>query len=297
MVHKFKTFMILIALSGCGVVNPMSDDDSTADAGDTPAITIEGDFINFVGFVSNAFEVTVDGAAYHDLEDFYTQESTRLPDKAAAAGLDASYKVSLDAQIGFQDLWTNMTVYISPVANHGYQGTARINADGSFQVKLPKEALDDTYRVRAVKRIGVVAEKEGESVRHCYNFSAMELSVNFSSSSKPIVLNAFETRLTTYSCVQAQGDGLEIPSSEGHGDKVTKNLLAPGMSKQQTLAILGRDDLTIKSSTKWCYATKTSQVCANNYATSCTCSVTFDNNGLLIAQDNVDASLLDILSW
>lgn len=178
-----------------------STDDSSQDSGP----------IDFSGYVLNAFEVSVDGEEYLDLEDFYTKELDRLPVKAAEAGFDASYTITLDAEIGFTDLWLNMDVYVSPVAKHGYQGSSRVNEEGKFAIDLPADAVDEAYRVRANKRIRVLATRGGEIKRFCYNFSAMEKSVPFSDEGKPIILSEFTTSITAYDCVESKSSGLEIP--------------------------------------------------------------------------------------
>lgn len=215
LVLTFPLMGINLLSGGCGALekadqtpasqtSAVSTDDSSQDSGP----------IEFSGYVLNAFEVSVDGAQYVDLEDFYTKELERLPAKAAEAGFDASYSMTLEAEIGFKDLWLNMDVYVSPVAKHGYQGSSRVNEEGKFAVSLPGDAVDETYRVRANKRIRVLATRGDETKWFCYNFSAMEKSVPFSDGGKPIILSEFTTSITAYDCVESKSSGLEIPKQD-----------------------------------------------------------------------------------
>lgn len=219
MKNSLQALTLTIPLMGINMLNGACGALEKADqtpTSQTSAVTTDDSLqdsgsIEFSGYVLNAFAVSVDGEEYLDLEDFYTKELDRLPAKAAEAGFDASYTVSLEAEIGFKDLWLNMDVYVSPVAKHGYQGSSRVNEDGKFAVSLPGDAVDETYRVRANKRIRVLATRGDEVKRFCYNFSAMEKSVPFSDGGKPIILSEFNTSITAYDCVETKSSGLEIP--------------------------------------------------------------------------------------
>jgi hypothetical protein len=261
-----------------------------------PPNTEASDSLAFTGYVLNAFNVTVDGEEYADLEDFYTNEIARLPEKAKDAGFDETYKVRFDAQLGFQDLWLNMQVYLAPEEKQGFQGSARVDSNGKFSVELPNEAIDATYRVRANKRISVVISKEGETHKTCYNFSAIEKSIPFANDSKPIVLDAFNTSLTAYDCESESNGGVQIPNRNDSADSAT--LLRPGMNKSDVITVMGRSNLRIDSDSKWCWTPASpDQLCAVNYASDCRCSVSFDSDGILITQDNIRAELLEIESW
>ncbi len=264
---------------------------------DNPKAGEGDDVVMFLGYVVNAFEVTVDDKIYGDMEEFYTEELKSLPAKVAVAGYDESYDVQFDAEIGFQDLWRDMTVYIAPVNNRGYQGQTKVGRDGKFQLSLPKQALDEEYRLRANKRITVNITKENERNTICYNFSAVEKSALFTEEEKPIVLDQFTTKVTAYDCAVDEEDGLSIPDMvDENSDKV---LLKPGMSKEDVLSAIGRNYITIKNGTKWCWNPPTDgdRICSVQYYSDCRCSVNFDDNGLLISQENLRSDLLDILSW
>jgi len=298
-------FLVFASLFGCG---DLDDNEGNGTSTEVPTDSASqsdpsnSDDISFSGYVLNVFEVTVDGVEYADLEDFYTHELARLPQKAEEAGYDESYTISLEAAIGFKDLWTGMDVYVSPMGKTGYQGFSQVGGDGKFSVKLPEDARDDSYRVRATKRIRVKATK-GEDVTYiCYNFSAMEKSVSFSASSKPIILDAFTSSITAYDCAPSTGDGLTIPdngdsSQSGNGSGV----LQLGMSKSEVLGVLGRESLIVESSQKWCWTYSYNEaersVCAVQYGGFCSCSVTFDTAGQLVEQDNIRSDLLDVLNW
>ena len=260
---------------------------------DTPPKGVET--LDFQGYVLNAFGVTVDGQPYSDLEAYYTSELARLPALAKAAGYDSSYSIAFDANVGFADLWTEMTVYIAPSSNHGYQGGSQVDANGKFSVQLPANAVDANYQVRANKRIGVVITKGSETHNVCYNFSAENLSVPFTAGAQPIILRSFSSSLTAYDCVSESNQGLSIPAN---APAPLSALLQKGMSKNDVLNILGRNDLSIHSNNIWCWnPVAASAVCATTMASDCMCSITFDSGNKVSEQSNINAKFLDVTKW
>lgn len=306
--NTLALLVILIALAGCG--DEPRDGESMPYDANTPVETTATKKAAhpktpaFAGYLLSAFDVTVDGVAYRDLEDFYTQELGRLPDKARKAGFDDSYTFTLDAQVGFKDLWVDMEVYVSPMGKSGYQGTAKVKEDGMFSVSLPDAALDDVYRVRATKRIRIIAKNDEEEKHSCFNFSATEQSVPYHAGEKPIILDSFTTQVTAYDCAPREDSGLH-PAGVGGGP--TENSvegestkLRKGMSNAQTLAILGQDQLVVQSSTKWCWSgsyEEPAAVCAVSYWSTCGCWVTFDDSGGLAEVNNIRADLIDLVGW
>lgn len=165
------------------------------------------------GSVVSAFQITVDGKAYDDSEDFYTAEVQRLPEKVAAGGY-GGWDAKFIAVLGFNDLAKDMRVYLSPIGNSGFTGQASVGYDSKFSIQLPSGAKDGVYNLRAVKRVNVVLSRGGESKTFCYNFSAVERNVMFSEIFRPVVLDNFVTKLTAYSCESAEsGGGLNVPSA------------------------------------------------------------------------------------
>ena len=181
-------------------------------AADKQATEATTDFV-VRGSVSPAFELTVNGESYSDIEDYFTQESARLPDKVVDSGYEG-YKVRFDAAIGFNDLTQGMTVYISSKEKRGYQTKTLIAKNDTFAAKLPKEAAGDTYQIKANKRISVILTKGLEVKKFCYNFAAVDLEVAYEVIDKPIILSNFKSSLTTYECKQDVGsDSLKIPDN------------------------------------------------------------------------------------
>ena len=212
--------------SSCGVWIEAKEDEPK-EPEPAPVFTPSYDFATkdsteFQGYVTSAFEVTVDGDVYRDMEDFYTAELARLPAKVERAGYDDSWQAEFDAQIGLSDLWHNMRIFIAPVEGQGYQSEAWASQAGSFRVRLPLNAVGHQYKVRANKRINVILTRGDETVKICYNFSAVESQIELADESLPIVLDTFETRVTAYECAPATG-GLEVPGTgakdqEGEGE-------------------------------------------------------------------------------
>ncbi len=294
-----KAISSLITVSWISLLTACGDTSSQDGAASTPAQAPQpsedetSQSKTFLGFVANAFDVTVDGVAYKDLEDFYTKEMDALPAKVQAAGYDSSYKITFDASIGFSDLWYGMQVYILSNSDHGYQGQAAVGRNGSFTIDLPTAALNDSYKVRANKRIRVILSNGSDTQTLCYNFSAREKSVPFEETSKPIILDSFDSSLTKYDCPTNENkDGLNVP-------KNTETKLKPGLSKAQVLGVLGSVGLTIKDSQTWCWddvQTKES-ICSAHYYSVCSCSASFSSDGKLVSTENIQSKYLEILAW
>jgi len=292
------SMLSVLLIHGCGTVVNLPGDHSGSSAPAAastplPSTTLTELPKTFSGAVGGAFEVTVDGAPYNDMEDFYTQELKRLPDKVQKAGYDASWTARFDAQIGLSDLWRGMTVYIAPLDPTGFQTVAQVGDDGRFAVTLPAAAIDHDYKVRANKRIDIVLTRGGDEVKICYNFSAIEHNVPFHRDSLPIVLSDFASEVTAYDCTVAAAGGIAVPHSDGHA-----NNLAVGETKSDVTRILGLTGLSVESPTSWCWAYRPSpdSPCAAHQTgqtgNSCDCRVTFDANGIVTGLDGFAASYL-----
>lgn len=284
---------LILGLQACG----NEDDKSSTEPAPAPApevvSSVEAPTVSLKGFVANAFEVTVDGQAYPDLEAFYTAEVLRLPEKVKVAGYEDVTSVRFEAQIGFQDLFQGMEVYVLAAGNTGYQGTSRIASDGSFAMSFPEHSA--TYRIRANKRIRVVLQRPSATVNICYNFSATEKSAPLNG--EPLILSDFSSSITAYDCpLSSSKSELEIPVNT----EVPKTKIVPGMSKAQVLSALGSEGLFIEQ-TRWCWRTASLQTkhanCEQTTGLTCQCSVSFDSEGNLFGQYNISTSLMDVLSW
>jgi hypothetical protein len=283
--------MMIFFIVACGTLPSKEDQSSPQQNNAAPSEAV------FRGYVNSAFELTVDGEKYNDMEDFYTKELARLPNKVLAAGYDSSWKPMFDARIGMNDLWQDMKVFISPVTKRGYQGEGTVGRAGSFSITLPPSALDSEYKVRAVKRITVVLTKENEKIRICYNFSGSEKSVSFSDREKPIVLDAFVSAITAYECQVAE-TGIKIPTKPGENPG-NSTKLRKGATKDDTVSVLGIQNLFVASPARWCWtkADAKADVCANISYEKCQCSVEFDENGKVTSQQNIRGDLLDLSTW
>lgn len=217
--RRFVLFnVLLLAAAGCGDVQNFpsfkrdSHDQNGAGAEATPvALLDEPGTVVFSGSVSSAFDVHVDGLPYADIEEFYTATERTLPARVRQAGYDETWHVRLDAAIGFSDLWQDMIVYVSPAGDSGYQGQTRVDGQGTFSLTIPARGLGQTYRVRANKRINLLLTRGEERQRICYNFSAVERSVSLTETSLPVVLDSFQSQITSYDCAAQGVEGIEVP--------------------------------------------------------------------------------------
>lgn len=163
------------------------------------------------GYISNAFDLTVDGERYTDSEDFYTRELDRLTESAVEAGYE-DWTLDFDAQIGLVDLKYGMTVFVGSPSRKGFAGQTTVASDASFHVHVPEAARKENYSIRAVKKINLTLNppegSDEKPVRWCYNFSAEIGEVRVDG--EPVVLNTFKTKLTKYACSVAD-QGIVIP--------------------------------------------------------------------------------------
>jgi hypothetical protein len=206
-----KNILILITitlvLSACGEEEKDCDKDNSC-----PYEEPEKESFLISGSVISAFTIRVDGKKYLDIEDFYSQEISRLPAKIEAAG-HFGYEVALEGELGYSDLINGMQVFLAPKKNRGYAAQSEVYEDASFEFELPKEAAGDVYKLKATKRIALVLSNELEEKRFCYNFSANETSVKYDELDLPVVLDHFETSITAYDCTKDE-NGMIIPTAD-----------------------------------------------------------------------------------
>lgn len=161
------------------------------------------------GSISSAFGVEVNDESYDDIEAFYTSVSANLDTLAVDLGLDG-YTLKFDkVDLGFKDLTKGMDVFIQSTHKRGYAVKTTVSSDNTFKVSFPAEAKDDTYQIKAIKKISVIATKTetndlGEEVittqKLCWNFAAVDLNVDYSDVDAPVILSNFETKLTAKDC-------------------------------------------------------------------------------------------------
>ena len=294
-----KNILLRVGLMSLSISYACGREEKQSPAASTPAashVESSSTSLKLSGFVGNAFEVTVDSASYDDLEDFYTKELDRLSQKVRESGLDGNFTVRFEVAIGFKDLWSNMMVYIAADASTGYQASSQVTNSGEFSVDFPKDAKDDTFKVRATKRIRVIIDRGAEVLTYCYNFSATEKAIVLTESQKPVILDSFSTSLTKYDCIsQSQKDGLAIPQS----NEPKEHQIRPGQSKTELAQLIDSTGLVI-SDKKWCWRVKPGQVetvCAVSNISECACSMSFDEDGKLVSQVNIASKFLDISAW
>jgi hypothetical protein len=164
-----------------------------------------------LGSVQYAFEISVDGLNYSDIEDYYTAQVRALKDKVVAAGYNAD-KVEFIGKLGFADFIQDMEIFVA--SSGGKQGRGVVDGQGNFSIALSAEEESSEskpffYAIRANKRVQIILSSGGVPTKKlCYNFAA----VNKNTSSKSILLNSFKTDFTLYDCEQ-QSNGLAIPES------------------------------------------------------------------------------------
>lgn len=190
---------VLVCLTACSADCTKITCNSPAAPVASPAPVATNLPFDLKGSVTSAFQVTVDGVKYDDMEAYYTSVVSTLDQKVQQLGY-AGYSAKFDAQLGYADLATGLTVYVTPSTDRGYQGKTTVKSDGTFDITLPPDASGDTYQIKATKRLSLTLTKASDTKRFCFNFSGVNLSVPYSDKDKPIVLNAFQSTITAYEC-------------------------------------------------------------------------------------------------
>ena len=297
-----KTFILLTLipsfwLAACGSSDDQEGSELSAESDEEEAVSIseDGKDIKFSGFVLNAFEVEVDGVNYPDLEVFYTEELGRLPQKAIDAGFEG-WDIDFEAEVGFRDLWREMSVYIAADDTRGYQGEGLVESDGRFEVSFPYQANLKSYRVRANKRITLVLKRESEIKRICYNFSAKDLQVELDGEKPPIILDRFTTQITKYKChEQSGGSGIEVPDYEQPAQEI--GVIKKGFSKGEVLDLVNHEGLTMAPNI-WCWgAEDRHKNCEVFLSEACQCALYFDDSGKVYDQFNMSKTLMGSTNW
>ncbi|MEN6636650.1 MAG: hypothetical protein ABFC56_12415 [Clostridiaceae bacterium] len=202
---KTALMAMALALVGCGSGFELKAGDAakpTAAVADEQAQTVE-----FNGSVGYAFEMSVNGQKYSDIESYYTSEASTLLEKVAAAGHNVD-AVEFQGKLGFADFIEDMEVFVA--SSLGSQGKSVVDAQGNFAVTVPNlKKGPASFKVRATKRVQIVLFSGGVATKRlCYNFAAVEKDVV----ENPIMLSDFTTDFTLYDCEQ-QNAGIAIPAA------------------------------------------------------------------------------------
>jgi len=214
--------LTVILNTACGqMTNDKSQIDCAKDSSKAECPKEKLGLISVTGSVSGAFDVSVDGEHYRDIEAYYTAEVDRLAKRIADAGYKG-YDAEFDAKLGFKDLTQGMTVFLAASDGHGAAGRAYLGSDDTFFFRLPSDTSDGQYRLKAVKRISIKLTKDSEVKRFCFNFAASAEVEIVDRKSEPVILSTFESSLTKYECSQISDEGLSIPKAEASKSKTTK---------------------------------------------------------------------------
>jgi hypothetical protein len=198
-----STLLALLA-SSCGSKDGISDafGGTASDPALQPTATPVPNYLR--GGITSAFDLTVDGVAYRDSEDFFTQQVRKLPVQLAAAGNDLTDRtVRFTGRMGLADLWKDMVIFVQPISGQGSSGYSAIQANGQFSFLAKGIEPDAQFQIRAVKRIGVEIVKDNAIEKlYCFILSAREQTAQLNTF---VNLNTFDTQLTEYACEANQG--------------------------------------------------------------------------------------------
>lgn len=209
-------FMVFFFMFSCGY-NPQTDknlapDGQPYDSSGGAALNAEqSNQVEVSGYVSPV-SISVDGKAYEDGEDFYTQELNRL--ETIVANEYPGYTFALEADVGVRDLKNGLLVFLVS-ENDGFADESKVDSKGKFSFYVPKTVVSDNYLIRAYKRIGMrltPPTKDEKEIYWCYNMYAERTKTLEKAS---VILRDFTTKITRYKCASSAGtSGLQIPPSQ-----------------------------------------------------------------------------------
>lgn len=223
LVSTLVLFLVLRTLTACGTSAGEPNSKYNADGslkGATPVTAkAVGDASTYLpesavsvkGGIDSAFDLTVDGKPYSDVEAFYTYEIGVLKQAASENGYEG-YTSDFQAQLGLNDLKYGETVYVQAEGGQGFTGSTKVQPDGRFSINVRNTDLAATYAVRANKRISLLLtspDKKTE-IKWCWNYSASQSGVEVG---KDVILNTFSTTLTLYACDTTQQGGMTLPAN------------------------------------------------------------------------------------
>jgi len=221
MIRNLTTLVLAMTLGACSVAPYEGEKKEVkAEATGEPAATTKeedpallGQAIMLKGYISSAFDISVDGQHYDDSEDFYSKQIDVL-EKQKNDGGYSEYSLEFEAEVGLGELKNSMEVFVVATADQGFAGETIVLYDGTWEVKLPPEVKGDSFQVRANKRVGVrLTGPTGQVVEWCYNFYGIKM-LNLDDKTKPIILKNFKTKLTKYRCPLSSKSILGIPSKK-----------------------------------------------------------------------------------
>jgi hypothetical protein len=201
---------LVVFLAACGVDPTKQNEGSTTKQTEAEGSQLtNSDFVLFEGYVSPV-NISVNGKAYRDSEDFYTQEVKRL--KTEVAKSYPQHSLYFDADVGLRDFKLNLLVLLVATSDTGIASESSVDSKGKFTFNLPSDVdKQQTYTVRASKRIGLRLVKDQEVISWCYNLFA-ENDVTLES--KSIILRKFETVITSYRCEEEdRSESIELPEN------------------------------------------------------------------------------------
>ena len=215
MLRLILTLVFLVSCSVPDTAPTTAAPDSgtkTVEKVDPSTAKLSGSGKAFVGYIS-PINITVDGKAYSDSEDFYSAEIQRLQDLVDEKY--QGYTFYLDGEMGLRDFKLDMSAYLaSEDESGGIAAEDRVDRTGKFVFQIPSETLQNNvlHLVRAYKRIAIRLVQGKKTISMCYNlFADKEVSLATETS---VLLRDYTTKITEYKCPQvgSNASGLNLPA-------------------------------------------------------------------------------------
>ena len=210
-VTQILTIGAFVFITACGIDPTKLEGTSNKETDPTTVdsqLTNSSDSFVFEGYVS-PINISVNGKSYRDSEDFYTQEVKRL--KAEVAKNYPQHSLFFDADVGLRDFKQNLLVLLVATSETGVASESVVDGKGKFAFNLPSDIdKQQTYTIRASKRIGLRLVKDQEVISWCYNLFAQN---DVTLDSKSIILRKFETVITSYQCEEDNTSSIEVPEN------------------------------------------------------------------------------------
>lgn len=199
---KLLIMLLMFIGVGCGqmgvIYNNDNDNDEVRDLSKKPVI--------FKGSVNSGFEIIVEGIEFFDTEAFYTSFIDKLVKPKYPELID--WDIDLKGDYNMSSFGSKVPVYMASEKNT-FQG--KTDSHGVFQIEIPSDSQNQTYRVRIVVRISLSLSKEGQDDQQfCYILHSLVDDVKISDKQESLVFTNYSTQLNKYKCGSGS-EGIEIP--------------------------------------------------------------------------------------
>lgn len=168
----------------------------------------------FEGYIQRAFDIRVNSVEFLDSEDFYSRFIDELVLQERWQQSLVLATIEVEGEYGVDTFGSHAKAFLVSESENGSAFEATANRDAKFKIKIPGEAVGDTYKLRVLWRIGLRIETEEEVFHYCYQLHGRKSGIEITEENKSVIVDQFETQLTKYKCDDAERKVVELPDFE-----------------------------------------------------------------------------------